>query len=104
MLSEEELRAGNRRIDATAEAAGRDPARIRRVLNLQGVIGDSGTPPAGELPVGYLLGEPLAGPPGWWAETLAGFQGDGFDTLIFWPVDPTPSQVELFANEVVPLL
>ena len=104
VLSEEDLRAGNQRIDAAAEAAGRDPARIRRVLNLQGVIGDSGTPPAGELPVGYLLGEPLAGPPGWWAETLAGFQGDGFDTLIFWPVDATPSQVELFANEVVPLL
>jgi hypothetical protein len=23
---------------------------------------------------------------------------------VFWPVDPTPDQVELFANEVVPLL
>jgi alkanesulfonate monooxygenase SsuD/methylene tetrahydromethanopterin reductase-like flavin-dependent oxidoreductase (luciferase family) len=102
VLSSEELRAGNDRIDAAAEAAGRDPALIRRVLNLQGVIGED-TPPD-ELPVGYLLGEPLAGPPEWWAERLAGFLRDGFDTLIFWPVDPTPGQVELFAEEVVPLL
>jgi alkanesulfonate monooxygenase SsuD/methylene tetrahydromethanopterin reductase-like flavin-dependent oxidoreductase (luciferase family) len=104
VLSVEELRAGNQRIDAAADAAGRDPARIRRALNLQGVIGDSRRPPSGELPVGYLLGEPLAGLPEWWAETLAGFVEDGFDTLVFWPVDPTPDQVELFANEVVPLL
>jgi alkanesulfonate monooxygenase SsuD/methylene tetrahydromethanopterin reductase-like flavin-dependent oxidoreductase (luciferase family) len=104
VLSAEELRAGNERIDSAAEAAGRDPSRIRRVLNLQGVIGESRTAPAGELPVGYLLGEPLAGPPEWWSETLTGFIRDGFDTLIFWPVDPSPDQVELFASQVVPLL
>jgi alkanesulfonate monooxygenase SsuD/methylene tetrahydromethanopterin reductase-like flavin-dependent oxidoreductase (luciferase family) len=104
VLSRAELSAGNERIDAAAEAAGRDPRQIRRVLNLQGVIGESPTPPTGELPVGYLLGEPLAGPPEWWAETLTGFVRDGFDTLIFWPVDPSPGQVELFADEVVPLL
>ena len=103
-LSTEELRAGNQRIDAAAEAAGRDPRQIRRVLNLQGVIGESRTPPRGRLPVGYLTGEPLAGPPGWWAETLLGLAGDGFDTLVFWPVDPSARQVELFADEVVPLL
>jgi hypothetical protein len=74
------------------------------VLNLQGVIGDSRTPPAGELPVGYLLGEPLAGPPEWWAERLSSLVDDGFDTLVFWPVDPTPEQVQLFAGQVVPLL
>jgi hypothetical protein len=74
------------------------------VLNLQGVIGEGRTSPAGELPVGYLLGEPLAGPPEWWGEALAGFAGDGFDTLVFWPIDPSREQVELFASEVVPLL
>jgi alkanesulfonate monooxygenase SsuD/methylene tetrahydromethanopterin reductase-like flavin-dependent oxidoreductase (luciferase family) len=104
VLSADELRAGNQRIDAAAEAAGRDPEKIRRVLNLQGVIGDSRTPPAGELPVGYLLGEPLAGPPEWWAERLSSLVDDGFDTLVFWPVDPTPEQVQLFAGQVVPLL
>jgi alkanesulfonate monooxygenase SsuD/methylene tetrahydromethanopterin reductase-like flavin-dependent oxidoreductase (luciferase family) len=104
-LRPEELRAGNRLIDAAAEAAGRDPSQIRRVLNVQGVIGEGRTPPGGRLPVGYIqIGEPLAGPPEWWAETLAGFVEDGFDTLVFWPVDPTPGQVELFAGEVAPLL
>ena len=100
----DELRAGNERIDAAAEQAGRDPRQIRRVLNLQGVIGESRTPPGEELPVGYLLGQPLAGPPDWWAETLTGFAKDGFDTLVFWPVDATAEQVELFAREVVPVV
>ncbi len=104
VLSADELRAGNERIDAAAEAAGRDPRQIRRILNLQGVIGESRTPPGGKLPVGYLAGEPLAGPPDWWAETLTGFAADGFDTFVFWPIDPSPRQVGLLAREVVPLL
>jgi alkanesulfonate monooxygenase SsuD/methylene tetrahydromethanopterin reductase-like flavin-dependent oxidoreductase (luciferase family) len=104
VLSADELRAGNRLVDEAAEVAGRDPRQVRRVLNLQGVIGESRTPPAGRLPVGYLMGEPLAGPPQWWAETLMGFGADGFDTVLFWPVDPSPGQVELLAGEVVPLL
>jgi alkanesulfonate monooxygenase SsuD/methylene tetrahydromethanopterin reductase-like flavin-dependent oxidoreductase (luciferase family) len=104
VLSVDELRAGNERIDTAAEAAARDPRQIRRVLNLQGVISESRTPPGERLPVGYLAGEPLAGPPEWWAETLIGFSEDGFDTLVFWPVDPSPRQVELLAGEVVPLL
>ena len=103
-LDAEDLRAGNQRIDAAAEAAGRDPRDVRRILNLQGVIGASRTPPGGRLPVGYLAGEPLAGPPEWWGEKLRGFAQDGFDTLVFWPVDASPRQVELFASEVVPLL
>jgi alkanesulfonate monooxygenase SsuD/methylene tetrahydromethanopterin reductase-like flavin-dependent oxidoreductase (luciferase family) len=104
VLSADELRAGNQRIDAAAEDAGRDPRQIRRVLNLQGVIGESSTSSGGPLPVGYLAGEPLVGPPEWWAETLTGFARDGFDTLVFWPVDPAPGQVELLAGEVAPLL
>jgi hypothetical protein len=27
---------------------------------------------------------------------------DGFDTIVFWPVDPSPDQVELLIREVVP--
>ena len=102
VLSRDEMRTAHGQIDAAAEKAGRDPRSIRRVLNLQGLIGDGAAPARSELPVGYLAGEPLAGPPDWWVETLAGFVDDGFDTLVFWPVDPTPDQVEAFAREVVP--
>jgi alkanesulfonate monooxygenase SsuD/methylene tetrahydromethanopterin reductase-like flavin-dependent oxidoreductase (luciferase family) len=102
VLTRDELRAGNERIDAAAEKAGRDPSSIRRILNVQGMIGDQPAPSRSELPVGYLAGEPLAGPADWWVETIAGFVDDGFDTIVFWPVLATPSQVELFAGEVVP--
>ena len=54
--------------------------------------------------MGYLAGEPLAGPVQWWGETVAGFAQDGFDTLVFWLVDPSPGQVELLIGEVLPLL
>lgn len=45
---------------------------------------------------------PLAGPPDWWVETLAGLVEDRFDTLVFWPVDTKAAQVEAFAAEVAP--
>jgi alkanesulfonate monooxygenase SsuD/methylene tetrahydromethanopterin reductase-like flavin-dependent oxidoreductase (luciferase family) len=104
VLSRDELRAGNELIDATAEKTGRDPRSIRRIINLQGLIGDKPAPPRSSLRVGYLAGEPLAGPPDWWVETLTGFIADGFNTLVFWPVDPAPDQVELLAGEVIPRL
>jgi alkanesulfonate monooxygenase SsuD/methylene tetrahydromethanopterin reductase-like flavin-dependent oxidoreductase (luciferase family) len=104
VLSREELRAAHRQIDAAAEEAGRDPGAIRRIINLQGVIGDRPAPCRSELRVGYLAGEPLAGPIDWWIETLAGFAQDGFDTIVFWPVDPSPGQVELLIGEVLPRL
>jgi alkanesulfonate monooxygenase SsuD/methylene tetrahydromethanopterin reductase-like flavin-dependent oxidoreductase (luciferase family) len=104
VLSRDEMRAGHEQIDAAAEKAGRDPGSIRRILNVQGVIGEAPGPSRSELPVGYLAGEPLAGSAGWWVETLAGFVDDGFDTIVFWPVDMTPGQVELFAGDVVPHL
>jgi alkanesulfonate monooxygenase SsuD/methylene tetrahydromethanopterin reductase-like flavin-dependent oxidoreductase (luciferase family) len=104
VLTREELRAGNDLIDAAAEKAGRDPDSIRRIINVQGVIGDAPAPPRSELRVGYLAGEPLAGPADWWVETIADFVADGFDTIVFWPVDPSPGQVEQLVGEVVPLL
>jgi alkanesulfonate monooxygenase SsuD/methylene tetrahydromethanopterin reductase-like flavin-dependent oxidoreductase (luciferase family) len=102
MLTIDELRAGNERIDSVAEEAGRDPREIKRVLNLQGVIGESGTAIPERLPVGYLAGDRLVGPPGSWVETLTGFVEDGFDTIVFWPLDTSPQQVEAFAAEVIP--
>jgi alkanesulfonate monooxygenase SsuD/methylene tetrahydromethanopterin reductase-like flavin-dependent oxidoreductase (luciferase family) len=104
VLTPDELRAGNQRIDAAAEKAGRDPGSIRRILNMQGLIGEGPGPSRSELPVGYLMGEPLVGSVDWWVETLAGFVDDGFDTLIFWPVETVSGQVELFAGEVAPRL
>jgi alkanesulfonate monooxygenase SsuD/methylene tetrahydromethanopterin reductase-like flavin-dependent oxidoreductase (luciferase family) len=104
VLTRDELRAGNELIDEAAEKAGRDPSSIRRLINVQGLIGDGPAPARAELPVGYLAGEPLVGPAEWWAETLMGFAEDGFDTVVFWPVDPSPRQVELLSGEVVPLL
>ena len=56
------------------------------------------------VPVGYMPAEPLAGPPQAFAEQLSPFVEAGFETLLFWPIDPTPEQVELFAAEVAPLL
>ena len=97
VLTRDEMRAGNQLIDAAAEKAGRDPRSIRRILNMQGLIGEGPGPSRSELPVGYLMGEPLVGPVDWWVETLAGFIDDGFDTLVFWPVDTVAEQVELFA-------
>jgi alkanesulfonate monooxygenase SsuD/methylene tetrahydromethanopterin reductase-like flavin-dependent oxidoreductase (luciferase family) len=102
VLTRDELRAGNEQVDAAAEKAGRDPRSIRRILNLQGAIGEGRVPPRSELPVGYLAGEPLAGPADWWVQTLTGFVDDGFDTFVFWPVHTTPDQVELLAGEIVP--
>jgi alkanesulfonate monooxygenase SsuD/methylene tetrahydromethanopterin reductase-like flavin-dependent oxidoreductase (luciferase family) len=98
------MRAAHEVIDAAAEKAGRDPGSVRRILNLQGLIGDGAAPSRSELPVGYLAGEPLAGPPAWWVETLGGFVEDGFDTLVFWPVEAAARQVELFARDVAPQL
>jgi alkanesulfonate monooxygenase SsuD/methylene tetrahydromethanopterin reductase-like flavin-dependent oxidoreductase (luciferase family) len=102
VLTRDELRAGHEQIDAAAERAGRDPRSIRRIINVQGLIGDEPPPPRSSLPVGYLAGEPLAGPPEWWIDTLAGFVADGFDTLVFWPVEMAAEQVALLAGEVVP--
>jgi alkanesulfonate monooxygenase SsuD/methylene tetrahydromethanopterin reductase-like flavin-dependent oxidoreductase (luciferase family) len=104
VLNRDELRTGNEQIDAAAETAGRDPAVIRRLINVQGVIGDQPAPLRSELRVGYLAGEPLAGPAGWWVETIAGFADDGFDTIVFWPVDPSPDQLELLIGDVIPML
>jgi alkanesulfonate monooxygenase SsuD/methylene tetrahydromethanopterin reductase-like flavin-dependent oxidoreductase (luciferase family) len=104
VLTRDELRAGNAQIDAAAEKADRDPRSVRRILNVQGLIGEQPAPERSRLRVGYLAGEPLGGPPDWWAETIAGFVEDGFDTIVFWPVDPSPGQVERLIRDVLPLL
>lgn len=79
------------RIEDSAAAAGRDPARIRRVFNVgPGIGGDSG---AG------LLGERA----GESAERLAAWARQfDVDAFIVWPADASTAGIERFAAEVVP--
>jgi alkanesulfonate monooxygenase SsuD/methylene tetrahydromethanopterin reductase-like flavin-dependent oxidoreductase (luciferase family) len=82
----------NARIDAAAVAAGRDPAKIRRIVNVSGVITD-----------GSHGDSPLEGPPDRWVEKLAGWATEfDLDAFILWPSDTGTEQVERFALEVVP--
>jgi alkanesulfonate monooxygenase SsuD/methylene tetrahydromethanopterin reductase-like flavin-dependent oxidoreductase (luciferase family) len=86
------LRESSKRIDEAALAAGRQPAEIRRVYNIGGLITDG---PGGE---GVLVG-----PVGQWVETLIEWASDpGIDAFIFWPTVDELAQVEAFAAEVAP--
>jgi alkanesulfonate monooxygenase SsuD/methylene tetrahydromethanopterin reductase-like flavin-dependent oxidoreductase (luciferase family) len=79
----------NRRIDAAAEAAGRDPASIRRIYNIFGGI-DRST-------------EFFNGPVEQWVAELTPLVIEqGMDTFIFGPAEDPVRQVRRFAEEVVP--
>jgi alkanesulfonate monooxygenase SsuD/methylene tetrahydromethanopterin reductase-like flavin-dependent oxidoreductase (luciferase family) len=80
------------RVDAAAESAGRDPAAIRRVLNI-----------AGEITGGGAVTETLHGPPEHWIETLRELRDDlDFDTFVLAPQGDVMEQIERFAHEVAP--
>jgi alkanesulfonate monooxygenase SsuD/methylene tetrahydromethanopterin reductase-like flavin-dependent oxidoreductase (luciferase family) len=89
----EELAAARARIDAAAERAGRDPASIVRIANVNGEIADG--------PVtGYLHG-----PPAHWIEELARLRDDyGFDGFVLWSEGDMIEQIGRFAAEVAPAL
>ena len=88
-----ELPAMHERVDAGAAESGRDPAAVRRVYNLWGVITDGGSPRRG----------PLEGPVELWVETLAELVLErGMDTFVLGPAGESAAQVELFAQEVAP--
>ena len=79
------------RVDAGAAEAGRDPAAVRRVYNVGGVIIDG---PARGM---------LQGPPQHWIDALSEFALDhGLDTFVFWPSEEPGEQLERFAADVVP--
>jgi hypothetical protein len=86
----EEVPARQDAIDAAARAAGRDPAKIRRVANLNGVIGGEG---------GWLRG-----PAGHWVEEIVMLHRDlRFDGFVAWFDDEDQlGQTERFATEVAP--
>lgn len=78
-----------RRLDDAASDAGRDPATIRRILNVNGVITDG---PSNGI---------LNGPVDQWADELAGLAlTQRFDTFIFW--GEGEGQLTTFAEQVVP--
>jgi alkanesulfonate monooxygenase SsuD/methylene tetrahydromethanopterin reductase-like flavin-dependent oxidoreductase (luciferase family) len=83
------LADGSARVDDAAADAGRDPAEIRRVLNVNGEITD-----------GARSGL-LRGPVDQWVDELTDLVvGYGFDTFVFWA--DVPGQLHRFAEEVVP--
>ena len=81
-----DLQAGNAAIDEAAIGTGRDPAAIRRLLNLQRT--DDG---------------PLAGPISTWTDELTRLAlEDGVGTFIVMADDA--ATIETFANEVAPVV
>ena len=85
-----DLQAGNRVIDEAAQAAGRAPGEIRRLLNISGSFSATGR-------------GPLDGPPEQWVEELLPLiLEDGVGTLIVMADDPDVMQV--FAEQVIPPL
>ena len=87
----EELAGARARIDEAALKAGRDPASIRRIANVNGVIADG--------PVtGYLHG-----PPAHWVEELSRLRDEyGFDGFVLWSEGDMIEQIGRFAAEVCP--
>jgi alkanesulfonate monooxygenase SsuD/methylene tetrahydromethanopterin reductase-like flavin-dependent oxidoreductase (luciferase family) len=78
-------------IDEAARSAGRDPADVRRIYNVVGMIG----PRRG--------GPGLTGDVASWIETLTDWSVElGFDTFIFWPMTAPVAQLEMFARDIVP--
>jgi len=89
-LPPEQLRPLNDIITASAEEAGRDPARIVRLYNLLGLI-----TPAGR--------DMFSGPAGRWVDTLATLYSDyQMNTFIYWPSGDRERQSRIFAEDVVP--
>jgi alkanesulfonate monooxygenase SsuD/methylene tetrahydromethanopterin reductase-like flavin-dependent oxidoreductase (luciferase family) len=79
---------GHRRIDEAAQAAGRDPAEIRRIYNVAGVIDERATR-------GFLHGSVAQ-----WVDELTELAVSyGIDTFVF---AGEPAQLGAFAREVVP--
>jgi alkanesulfonate monooxygenase SsuD/methylene tetrahydromethanopterin reductase-like flavin-dependent oxidoreductase (luciferase family) len=92
-LGVEEFRRASARIDEAAEAAGRDPAAIRRVYNIGGAVTDGAR---GEGQAGQL-----DGPGSEWVHRLASWTQElGVDAFVYWP--PDRASLERYAAEVVP--
>lgn len=81
----------SRRLDDAIAAAGREPADVRRILNVSGTITDGAS------------NGPLDGPVDQWVEELGRLaEEQRFDTFVFW--GEGEGQLERFALEVAPAL
>src|SRR3954468_19206816 len=90
-LPVEEVAPRQAAIDEAARAAGRDPAAIRRIANVNGRIVDGAT------------GGFLDGPVEHWVETLVGLAREQrFDSFVLWPTEDPLAQIERFGREVAP--
>lgn len=84
-----EIAEMSRRLDEAAATAGRDPGRIRRILNVNGNITDGSS------------NGMFHGPVDQWADELANLALNyGFDTFVLWAEGE--NQLAKFAREVVP--
>jgi alkanesulfonate monooxygenase SsuD/methylene tetrahydromethanopterin reductase-like flavin-dependent oxidoreductase (luciferase family) len=103
-ISPEELHSAHAVIDDAAEAAGRSPLSIRRLLNIGGTITTGGR---GDLrparSVGRLSSD-LSGPPEFWHDMLSGLKEIGFSAFIFWFPEEEHTQIARLAEEVAPLV
>ena len=94
--------AAQDRIDSAARAAGRDPASIRRVIQLVGAV--TGTPHTTSRPRSGPGAQPIRTTPEIWAKIIAEFAADQrFDTVNLVLEQETSEQLQLFAAEVIPL-
>jgi alkanesulfonate monooxygenase SsuD/methylene tetrahydromethanopterin reductase-like flavin-dependent oxidoreductase (luciferase family)/FAD/FMN-containing dehydrogenase len=89
-MQPDDFRAGNRIIDEAAQAAGRDPREIRRLLNISGQFTETNG--------GFLVGPSAQ----WVDELLPLVVEEGAGTLILMTDDP--DTMTQFAQEVAPAL
>jgi alkanesulfonate monooxygenase SsuD/methylene tetrahydromethanopterin reductase-like flavin-dependent oxidoreductase (luciferase family) len=94
--------AAQDRIDAAALAAGRQPADIRRVIQLVGTVtdvpGTTGRPRSGSG------AQPIRTTPDVWAQIITDFAlTQRFDSVNLIPEQETTEQLERFATEVIPV-
>jgi hypothetical protein len=78
------------RIEGAASAAGRDPAAIRKVYNVGGMIGPESA-------------EPFEGSARQWVDQLVTIVHEhGMNGFTFWPNDDREQQLAIFAADVAP--
>lgn len=93
-LAPETVADSSARIDEAAAAAGRDPAAIRRVYNVWGLITEDGSTGSGDA---------WTWPLERWVDVLTRLAvEDGIDSFVFGPAGETERQLHLWAEGVAP--
>ncbi len=94
----ERLPEVQRQLELGARSAGRDPAAVRRLYNLLGVLQVPGARPLRVNRPGFLEGDAAA-----WVDAIVRFVSLGMDTFVFWPVaGDYVAQARHFVEVVVP--